>query len=588
MDWLLGGLVESLVALLCELISKIMNIITGVFSTALGADQTAFKTIFPVMGDIQRAFMAIGIALCLMLFLLGVFRNMFSGLGFAGENPFKMACRFVMAMVLVPFLPDVMNYFYTYTEGSKGIFAAMYEGLSENIVVNNNFPVGAGNFFEIVGSATNIFTAGVSKIAVSIILLILMTVIAINFVKLLLEMFERYLLLNVIIYFSPLAASAVTLESTMKIFSSYLKMFFGQMVMLLMNLVSLKIITSGMSMAADVIGGASNIQISGIDTGLLPFIVLLLIIAMLKVLQRVDNYARDIGLTVGVTGGSLVDEIMGMRGMFSPIIGAFTGGKGGGKGAVAGAAAGAASGSLISKMYRHSALSHVVGGISDTFKGVKSAASKTGISNANALDTYKYYSNNGGFKAFANEVKQGAQENKLARSGASKAVGVGAMMGSSAMIKNQASNARRTQLAFRDFSAGLSPADTNVPVSVPISDLQNVSVGNGGALGKNDNGDLIALTTYQPANADSNFTTEYTSAEGTHYWAQNLSQANDISMAENNGKGYGIYNQAQEAMKTGSTNYDFEGKAFRNVNTNIREGSATQGTEVPKSSPDPR
>ena len=347
-----------------------------------------------------------------------------------------------------------------------------------------------------------------------------------------------------------------------------------------------------MSMAGDVIGGASSIQIPGITSEFLPFIVLLLIIAMLKVLQRVDNYARDIGLTVGVTGGSLVDEIMGMRGMFSPIISAFTGGKGGGKGfasgAAAGAVAGAASGGVIGKMYRSSALSHVVGGISDTFKGVKSAASKTGITNANSLDTYKYYANNGGFKAFANEVKQGAQENKLARSGASKAVGVGAMMGSSAMIKNQASTARRTQLAFRDFSAGLSPADTNVPVSVPVSGLQNVSVGNGGALGTNDNDDLIALTTYQPANADSNFTTEYTSAEGTHYWAQNLSRANDISMAENNGKGYGIYNQAQEAMKTGSTNYDFEGKAFRNVNTNIREGSATQGTEVPKTSPDPR
>ena len=173
MDWLVGGLIESLVAALCKLIGAIMSGVTGIFSTALGADQTAFKTVFPVMGSIQNAFMAVGFCLAIAFMMLGCMRNMVSGLGFAGENPFKMACRFLLAALLVPSLPIMLNYLYTYTNGSSGIFASIYETVSNVGVESGGQPYGAGNFFEIAGNATYIVTHGVSAVAASIIMLIL-------------------------------------------------------------------------------------------------------------------------------------------------------------------------------------------------------------------------------------------------------------------------------------------------------------------------------------------------------------------------------------------------------------------------------
>lgn len=600
MGWLVGGFVEALVVLLCKLIGELMSWVTSAFKDALGADPTVFMQMFPITKDLQTAFMAIGLGLCIGLVMFGCVRNMLSGLGFAGENPFKMVCRFFTAAVLTFTLPGIMNYFYTVTDGGAGLFKEIYDGVDAiDKTAGNGF--GSG-FFDIVGNSTNIVTGGISKIVVSIVLLILITVIGINFLKLLVEMFERYLMVNLLIFFSPLSASAITLESTMKIFSSYMKMFFGQLVMLLMNLVSLKIITSGFTMATDVIGG--SLVLKGINTQFMPFIALFLVIAMLKVLQRVDNYARDIGLTVGVTGGSLLDDIVGTSAIFKPVMGALSGGliggkKGGGSGGGAGAAG--SDGGVLGRFARNSPVGKAAIGLSTLKDGFNQAKRATGTSNANALDMFKYYSNNGGMKAFKDEFGKGVKDGLAAKRGvsdmatsnvANAVLGKVApdkqakmnegmsgqirdMMNSSVPVKGYNASSRSTRMGFQNFASNLSPSDEFVAPSVGISDLSDVSVGNGGALATNNNGDLISFSTYQPADTDSRYTAEYKDSGGNSYWVQNLSKANDISMENNNGREYSTYSKAQKALNTGSTNYDFEGKANRNVNIpNPPSGSA--------------
>lgn len=612
MGWLVGGLVEALVVLLCKLIGGIMSWVTSAFNNALGADPMVFMQMFPITEDLQVAFKAIGFGLCIGLIMLGCVRNMMSGLGFAGENPFKMFFRFFIAVVFTYTLPEIMSYFYTATEGKNGIlenglFKEIYDGVN---AIDNTTGGGFGaGFFDVVGGATNIVSGGTSKIIVSLILLILMTVIGINFLKLLVEMFERYLMVNLLIFFSPLSASAITLESTMKIFSSYMKMFFGQMVMLLMNLVSLKIILSGFTMATDVIGG--SLALEGIDPQFMPFIALFLVIAMLKVLQRVDNYARDIGLTVGVTGGSLVDDIVGTAAMFKPVMGALTGGAFGSKrGGGSGGAAGASTGGVLGSMARHSPAGYLVRAVSSLAGGFENVKKATGNSNANILDVCKSYTKNGGMQAFKEDFAKGTKDRFNAKMGVSGVAtsnvanavlgkvapevaeknkqgavsSVRNMMTSSSTIPSYTANARSTQSGFQSFASELKPSDGFVAPSVGVNDLSDVSVGNGGALGTNANGDLVSLSTYQPADTDSRYTAEYKDSGGNSYWVQNLSKANDISMENNNGKEYATYTKAQKALNTGSTNFDFEGKASRNNHVpNPPAGSAEKGTS--KASP---
>ena len=605
MPWLISGITEALVALLCKVVSSLMGWFAGIFTSALGADPTAFQKIFPITTTLHTSFVIIAYVLCIFFFILGLFRNLGSGLGFAGENPFKMIARFGVACALIPCIASIMSWLYSGFAGNQGLFAAIYEGMGSelNSATGNTSGLLGSNYFDVIGSGTWLTTGGVSKIAVGILLLILIFTIAINFVKLLLEMFERYLMVNVLIFFSPLAPSAITLESTMKIFSSYMKMFFGQLLMLFFNLLSLYIIKSGMGAAAGAIGGSTDIVITGISNEFVPFVALLLVIAMMKILQRMDNYVRDLGLTVGITGGNLTDEIIGTAAAFKPMVGALTGGAlfGKGKGGKSGTGAAASDGGLVGKMLGSSPLGMGVGALKDLSHGFKFAKSQTGLSNAGLVDMYKHYKDNGGFKGLMSDVGRGYTESSLARNGASvrgnsdiaslatniangapvveskAAENVRRMMNMSTPIKYSSSVSRGTQAGFREFATHLSPsgADGEAPI-VPVSDMKNVSVGNAGALGTNSNGDLISFTAYEPNMSNEEFTSKYSTQDGQVYYAQNLTRANEAYMAEHEGKEYSLYSAAQRAIETGNTDYNFESHEYQ-LDADIPVAGSTSG-----------
>ena len=602
MGWLLGGIIEGLVGQLCKIICKALDMLTQMFASAFGSDPTAFLTAFPVVRDMYDSFKYIGFGLIIALLMLGCVRNMVSGLGFAGEKPYRMVVRGLMAFILVATLPWFMNLIYTGVGGQEGVFEVIYNNIGYKYVRNalgtvktpiigseKTDALGIGQF-SVIATATNIFTNGESKVVVSLVLLVLITVIGLNFIKLLLELFERYLLINLLVLFSPMAGAAVTLESTMKIFSSYLKMFFGQMMMILMNLVSLYLVQSGLRVATGAINGV-QISLPNVPAELTVFILLLLVIAMLKVLQRLDNYARDIGLTVGITGGSLVDEIIGTSKMMSPVIGAFygKGGRSHGGGAAGAAVAAGATGGLIGRMRRGSIANMAFGKAKDFAKGSAMAMKENfALDNKSLADSMESFRDKGGFKGLGQNIKAKTHEAGLARKGTGMrgffmgAVGakkpgavanIGQMMSQSTPISYDAANERATRVSFNEFASGLDYTGDGAP-SVSAEGLKNVSVGTGGALGTNEAGELVAVTNYQPSIDNPEFTSHYQDAGGNDYWVQNLSQANKASREERN-RGYDVYEKATKAMETGSTNYNFEGTA------NISDTKTTHFAKAP-------
>ena len=80
--------------------------------------------------------------------------------------------------------------------------------------------------------------------AVSIISLILVLILAWNYIKLLFEAAERYVLLGVMVYTAPIAFAMGASQVTSSIFSSWCKMLGGQLFLLIMNAWCLRIFTS--------------------------------------------------------------------------------------------------------------------------------------------------------------------------------------------------------------------------------------------------------------------------------------------------------------------------------------------------------
>ena len=80
--------------------------------------------------------------------------------------------------------------------------------------------------------------------SVVLIVLILLLILAWNYIKLLFEAAERYVLLGVLVYTAPVAFAMGASQATSNIFKSWCRMFGGQVFLLLMNAWCLRLFVS--------------------------------------------------------------------------------------------------------------------------------------------------------------------------------------------------------------------------------------------------------------------------------------------------------------------------------------------------------
>lgn len=317
-----------------------------------------FESFFTVKGmnfieSLQsNVLVPIGMALCLLLMGFGIVRNMFSGLGFAGENPVKMVLRWFIAGVMVFILDDIF------------------------VFCLNNIYMPASNMFQqlpTVSAPSMDFNVGFGALTETILLLVFGIMIITNLFKLAIEIVERYLLCNVLIVFSPLLAASITLETTLKVFQSAVKMVVGQSIIMLLNIVTVKLVTLSFNpLLYDLTNNNREL-----DHVAKIFIDMVFILALLKIAQRFDNYMRDLGLLVGITGGNLWGDIMAaahtVGGLLSPVTKGLSKGI---KGAIAGGSA--ASAMTGSKMFSAAK----AGGIANAGLNAVNSMAPGGLKNA--------------------------------------------------------------------------------------------------------------------------------------------------------------------------------------------------------------
>lgn len=456
-----------------------------------------------------------------------------------GENPVKMAMRIVIALVLVyaikPFLTLIYAGSTTVTMGgaNNGLFGIIFDHIKG---------LGGGDYsydYEsalggLDGKLIAFMTGGFSSIAAGIVAIVLLGTICINFIKLALEMVERYILLNLLIFFSPMAASAITLESTIKVFSSYIKMFFGQLLMILMNLISIKLVLSGMSFVSDAFGSSAP-SIAGVSDAFLPYFGMILVIAMMKVLQRLDNYARDIGLTVGITGGRLTDELLAAGGTIGAMAGAVFG-KGGKSGKAGGAAGTAVAGaSLLSKVGLTGGpvgmAAKYVGAAAKAFGTATFAKQQIGDGTSNKSWSQRFNDAFKGYSGVGNETKASI---------------VGGLLGYSIP------RGGGLPLSVNKLNNTLGNTDINGNAA-PFEGFTTAVRGAGGYVADDKNGDTWAVTTSRPNYGD--YQVFQPVGSGETYYAQNLSKTAADYQASS-GKLYGPLQDAIAQSQDGAA-HDF-------------------------------
>ncbi len=158
-----------------------------------------------------------------------VFKNFGLIAGIEAEDPIKLSIRSILFILLIYFCNQITD------------IILKIGGTPYTWILNSEIPpISFSNFNSVLLTIIGVCASG----SVALIALILVLILAWNYIKLLFEAAERYVLLGVLVYTAPMAFATGASQSTANIFKSWCRMFGGQVFLLVMNAWCLRLFTS--------------------------------------------------------------------------------------------------------------------------------------------------------------------------------------------------------------------------------------------------------------------------------------------------------------------------------------------------------
>lgn len=288
LDWIFEGIITWI----SSVVTDLMDAVSGMFLQALGTDMTAMEEYFPF---VEKAFTVMQYTAWAVLFLITVWQlfRVFGGPITDAENPWTLIARSALFAFLIGYAKPIFSLI-------LDIARAPYTALMDVQMTAEDFTF-AGVEQVLMNGLTSIIAA------VSVVGLLLLVILEIalgwNYFKLLLETVERYIVVGVLCYTSPLAYSMGASKVTTPVFRSWCHMVGSQMLLLVLNVWFLRGFNSSMG-AYIGNGGALS---SGYGS---VFLWLFCALAFLKTAQKFDSYLAAMGLNVAQTGSSMGMELL--------------------------------------------------------------------------------------------------------------------------------------------------------------------------------------------------------------------------------------------------------------------------------------
>ena len=288
LDWIFEGIVTWV----SRIASELMDAVSRVFLDALGTDMDAMEGYFPF---VTKAFEVMQYMAWAVLFLITVWQlfRVFGGPITEAENPWQLLLRSALFALLVGAARPIFTM-------ALDIARAPYTALMEVSMEAEDF-----TFAGIEEALKNGLTTIVSTVTVvgPILILILLIALGWNYFKLLLECVERYIVVGVLCYTSPLAYAMGGSKATNQVFKSWCRMVGSQLLLLVLNVWFLRAFDSSVG---QFIGNGGALASGGGSV----FLWLFCTLAFLKTAQKFDSYLAAMGLNVAQTGSSMAMEMV--------------------------------------------------------------------------------------------------------------------------------------------------------------------------------------------------------------------------------------------------------------------------------------
>lgn len=196
---------------------------------ALGTTMDTFTRYFPAAKTMYSVFVAIAMGLIILNWIWQLFRNFGLGMGLEAEDPIKLSLRSILFLFLAYYADEIVA------------IVLKIAGTPYSWILDADLPP---LDFASFNSVLLVILGVVANGAVAIIALILILILAWNYIKLLFEAAERYVLLGVLVYTAPVAFALGASQTTGQIFKSWCRMLGGQIFLILMNAWCLRLFTS--------------------------------------------------------------------------------------------------------------------------------------------------------------------------------------------------------------------------------------------------------------------------------------------------------------------------------------------------------
>ena len=285
-----------------DMVSNALDSFVTMFLGALDLSMESFINAFPLFEEVYYILQSIAVGMTVVIALIGLYQF------FLTKSADKQAMQESPAIILIKaFAAAGLIYFGGY------LLEVIVDISKLSFDTFNQLGTGAdvsglqltGSFFSNIFSPDNLLNmasnpgAGLKLGGATVLSLVLMVTIAWEILKLVIEVAERYLIVAVLVYTSPLVYPTIASKRTDSIMKKWVSMFISSCILMSMSVIFLKVIVNGLSTMELSPGDASGYMLR-----------LIMVLAMCKVAQRVDSYMQQLGLSAATTGGSLLDDVM--------------------------------------------------------------------------------------------------------------------------------------------------------------------------------------------------------------------------------------------------------------------------------------
>ena len=298
----LGAIVDIILSSICSIMTISANSAVSLFKPDIGTGSSLFDLLLKGYSGIIPMMRVISLAFIFIITVSSLCKIMFHSQ--ADETPTSVITGAIVAGIMASCAPFLIVQM-------EKIFLAIYSGPMSMVPKKANFQLFALAITKHLSATAKFrdFGPQLEGLMITFLLVVLMLMIAWKFVSFLLEIAQRYLVLGMLLIFSPLACCFITTKSMRNSFKAYIRMLASTFILMFMNVFFLALFLKSVTGFSTALNGLRTQY----ESYTIPAIVVtwcLLVYGLLHVATQFDSYLNTLGFSTAETGSGMMASML--------------------------------------------------------------------------------------------------------------------------------------------------------------------------------------------------------------------------------------------------------------------------------------